>query len=96
MVFIAKTHVADNKIILAVIDKGLKGRIIEQDNKILDLKSSFYDGKEKTKKEVKKLIKTASHHNIVGENIVKIFKKENLIGQIMTINKVPYSQGKLN
>lgn len=83
---------SDGKLILAVIDKELKGKEIEEGNKVLDLKSDFYNGEEKSGEEVLKLAEFATQINAVGTNIVNMLKEKELIEKSLTIGGIPYAQ----
>ena len=91
---IVKTHKAEGKLILAICDNLLLGKKIEDENLQLDLSSSFYDGDEKSEKEILQLMKAANSINAVGEKTIdfllknKIIQKENII----RIKKIPHAQ----
>lgn len=91
-VFIAKEHKFDGKLVLAIIDKELLGKQILEGKKILDLKSSFYQGEEKSEEDILRLVKKANQVNIVGKNIVSLLKQKNIIDDFSQIGGVTYSQ----
>jgi len=64
---IVKEHINEGKLILALCDKNLLGKKIEDQNIQLDLSSSFYKGEEADIEELKKLIKKAYIINAVGK-----------------------------
>lgn len=91
---IVKTHKTDGKLILAICDNSLLGKKIEDGCLQLDLSSSFYNGEEKSEKEILQLMKAANSINAVGEKTIdfllknKIIQKENII----RIKKIPHAQ----
>ncbi|MFH1771087.1 MAG: DUF424 family protein [archaeon] len=91
--YIVKKHKADpTNTLLAIVDEELFGKKIEEENKILDLTSSFYKGEIKSEEEVLKMIKQVKHLNVVGEKIVSLLKKEGLVDNVSEIDGVPYAQ----
>ena len=92
MNFIVKKHIVKEVIILAIIDENLLRKTITEGNKILDLKSDFYNGEKKTEQEVLKIIKNANHLNVIGKNIINLLLKENIIEEKSEINGMPYAQ----
>lgn len=90
--FIVKEHEFDGKLVLAIVDKQLLGKQILEGKKILDLKSSFYQGEEKSEEDVLRLVKKASQVNIVGKNIVSLLKQKNIIDDFSQIGGVSYAQ----
>ena len=91
---ILKKHNSPQGIILALCDKNILGKTFETEDFQLDLSSDFYQGKEKTEKEIKIEIKKAYIINICGEQSINFAKKENLVtdSQIKIIKKIPYAQ----
>ena len=78
--------------IIAICDKNLLGKKIENDKLQLDLSSKFYFGEEKTEDEISNLINNFFTMNVVGEKSVDfILKKLNLDkNSVKKIDKVPY------
>ncbi len=83
---------------MAICDQKLIGKKFEEKSLQLDLTSDFYNGEEKSEKEIKKIIYDAYIVNMVGENSVAlglnlgIILKENII----YTKKVPHAQAILN
>ena len=79
---IAKVHKAQNgELIIAVCDKELLGQKFEEDGKILDLSSDFYNGEEMTEEEVGDLLRNAYMINLVGKKAIKIGISEEIIDE---------------
>ena len=91
---IAKKHFQDNKQVLAICDEELLGKIIEENDFILDLSSEFYRGEKISKDDLKELIKTTYIINAVGEKTLDFLKQENLIDKenIKFIDSIPHIQ----
>ena len=64
---IIKIHIKDKKIIAAICDKDLLGKVFEDGKKILDLSSDFYRGDEKDISYIKIALLKAYIINAVGE-----------------------------
>ncbi|GEM_PF-2482614 len=69
--YILAVHESHKGDIVGVVDKEILGKYYEEENKVLDLTSPFYKGKESTFREVIKAIESCYTANIVGNNIVK-------------------------
>lgn len=91
---IVKKHVNEGRLVLAICDSDIIGKKFSEDNKQLDLTSSFYKGEEMEKEELKKLIKKAHIINAVGKESVSFLIKEKLVDKknIIEIENVPHAQ----
>jgi len=89
---IVKKHITpDKRLILAVCDKDLLGKCLEENNLQLDLSGSFYDGTEKNAEETKKDMKKAYIINLVGKESVQLGIDMGLIENIKQVSKIPYA-----
>jgi hypothetical protein len=90
---ILKKHSAEGKLVLAIIDDDLLGKKFEEENKILDFTSEFYNGEKTGEDEIKKIIHAAYLINAAGKKTIEFFKKLDLIDDngVKSINKVPYT-----
>ncbi len=92
MTFIVKKHKnLDNQIILAIIDKNLLGKTFEEENKILDCSSEFYNGTEMNEDEILKMLPAVNQINIVGEKIFSFLKKQEYAETKYEIQGIPFS-----
>jgi|TARA_B100002003_G_C13995773_1_gene480940 hypothetical protein len=92
---IVKAHATEDKrLLLAICDTKLIGKKFEEGNKQLDLTSEFYNGQEKSEQETINLMKKAYILNLVGENVVNLALKLELISgdHVDHISKIPYAQ----
>ena len=90
--FIVKKHKTDSgQLLLAIVDKDLLGKQIEERNKILDLKSNFYQGEDMSSEEVIRLVEKAEYLNVVGQNILSLLNKLDLVDKILEISSIPYA-----
>ena len=83
--------------IVAVCDKELLGKTFEQGNFQLDVKESFFNGKEVSEKEALETIidlaKEDATFNIIGPKSVKTALKAGIINEegIKTIQEIPFA-----
>ena len=91
---IVNKHSQNNKQVLAICDNDLLGKVIEENDLILDLSSEFYSGEEVSENQLKELIKTSYIINAVGEKTINFLKQEKLVDveNIKFIGSVPHVQ----
>lgn len=92
---IVKKHIAeDGRIVLAICDSGLLGKVFEEGKRILDLKSEFYQGEEKTEEEIQEELTKAYLIHAVGKDSVDLLKKQNLVSEnsIIKIADIPHAE----
>jgi len=95
-----KIH-ASYRQVVSICDKELLGKTLEQGNRIIEIKHSFFKGEEKTEAEILKAIEIASAEdstfNIVGKKSVATALKAGIIKQegIKKIQKIPLALGLL-
>ncbi|RJQ17963.1 DUF424 family protein [Candidatus Woesearchaeota archaeon] len=91
---IVAIHQTKEHIILAICDTVIYKKIFTEGKKQLDLASKFYSGTEKTKEEVKKLLRRAYIVNAVGQESVALLEEEELITKdnIASIADIPFTQ----
>lgn len=83
--------------VIALCDKDLIGKVFEQGDYKLELKESFYKGKEVSEPEAIKLIRAYSNEdatfNIVGKNSIDTALKAGIIKEniIKTVNGIPFA-----
>jgi hypothetical protein len=69
--------------IVAICDNELVGKKLEEGQRVIDIRESFYKGEEKNEEEILNILEEYSGDdatfNIVGENSVKIALKSGLI-----------------
>lgn len=92
MSFIVKVHEAEKRRVVAIIDKEIKDKVFEENNLVLNLKSNFYKGEEKSKSEIMDLINNSDHLNVVGNNIIKFLQSKGYVESIKKISDTPYAQ----
>lgn len=90
---IVKIHKRNNKTIVAVCDDNLLGKVFEENSKILDLNSSFYDGDKLTEIETGDLLRNADVFNLVGEKSIRLGIEEDVIEEdtVKRISGIPYA-----
>jgi uncharacterized protein len=92
---IAKKHVLpDKRLLLAVCDEDILGKLFLEGKKQLDLGQEFYKGEKLSEEEAIKLIKMACIVNAVGKNAVECCWKAGVIeeGMAKKIAGIPYLQ----
>ena len=83
--------------VVAICDANLLGKKIEEGNKQLDIRESFYKDKNLSYKEAISLMQFQigedSTFNIVGEESIKAAKEAGIINDkgIGTVNNIPYA-----
>jgi hypothetical protein len=91
-----KIHEGSSGKVVAVCDKELVGKVLEDDKTCMDLEKyhSFYVGESVGKSEVESALATFASANLVGEKAVAIALSLGLVGKddVMYINKTPYIQ----
>lgn len=85
---------ADGREVVAICDKELIGQTLEEGNLSLTITERFYKGEEKSKEEIKKLLKTANNLNLVGKKTIKLAINSGIVSKenIIKIKGVPHAQ----
>jgi hypothetical protein len=97
---VAKIHARPygslKRVVVALCDKELLGKIFTQGERVLDLKNyrGFYEGNPVSEMEAVELLKMADNANIVGEKSVGIARKAFGTSPVKakTIKKIPHLQ----
>lgn len=78
----------------AIIDDELKGKVIEEGDKVLDCSADFYKGDLYSEEETKKIMQAADNLNLVGKKTIELAKTLNLVAEdnIRSIGGVLYAQ----
>lgn len=94
MMIVKQHKTEDGRLILAVCDKNVLGKVFEEGERILDTKSDFFQGEEKTPEQVDVLLKDAYIANIVGKESVEFFIKRELVDEknVLEVEGIPNSQ----
>ena len=85
--------------VVAVCDSDILGKSFEEGNKLLDVRESFYKGKEIAEKELISLMKDFAQEdatfNIVGKDAVACALKAGIISKegIKYVSDVPFALG---
>ena len=89
-----KVHKSPKGDVLAVCDKELIGKILEENHFHFEIYRSFYKGEKITSKELKKLIHEFDNINLVGERSVKVAISEKIASEknVIIIKNVPHVQ----
>jgi len=92
----ARPHGGMSRVVVALCDSELLGKIYTQGERVLDLKNyrGFYEGAAVTEIEAIELLRMADNANIVGEKSVAIAKKAFGVSstETKTIKKIPHLQ----
>jgi hypothetical protein len=94
---LVKLHKKDKRTIVAVCDKDLIGKLLEESGKQLDLRSDFYKGEERSVQEIGDLMRNADGVNLVGEEAIALGLQEGVIEkeQVMKVKGIPHAQAVL-
>ena len=85
------------RIIVAICDEELIGKVLEEGKFYLEIKESFFKGKSVSEKEVMEIIEDMSKEdatfNIVGKNSINAALKTGIISEegVRTINGIPFT-----
>ncbi len=91
---IVKIHKSYGKVVLAMCDDDILGKVFEDEDSILDLSSSFFKGEEMDEDVVLNLVKEAHIINAVGKFCVDFLINNNIVQKkdIKKINNTPHVQ----
>ena len=76
--FIVAQHSSEGRLVLAVCDSEIHGKMLEKKDVALDLSARFYKGEEMDEIDVEKLMLHSYTIHAVGKNAVAIMIKLNL------------------
>ena len=85
---------AGSRKIIAICDKDLLGKKVEEGRLQLDINEHFYKGEKKTKKEIVPLLKGSFILNLVGEGAVALGIELGLVDKlhVLYIKGIPHAQ----
>jgi len=89
-----KVHKLKYENIVALCDKELIGKLLEEKNLQLNITERFYKGEELPEDEIILLLKNSTNINIVGEKSINLALKSGIIDKenIIKIQGVPHAQ----
>ncbi len=92
MIFV-KEHIYHERQLLSICDGDLIGKIFEDEDKMLNVSKSFYQGEPMFENEILKLIKDNPLLNIVGEESINFALEHNFIKKegIIKIKNIPHA-----
>ena len=87
-----KTH--NGRVVVAICDKEILGKVFNEKKLQLDLASNFYRGEEKNESEIEKILKGVNSINAAGKKTVDFLMKKKFIEEkdIKKIKNVPHIQ----
>lgn len=90
---ILKEHVNHGKRVLAICDESIFKKTFQENDLILDLNSSFYNGQKINEEFLKSKLSAVYVIHAVGNNCITFLLKQRLIKDrdIKKIQKVPYA-----
>lgn len=91
---IVKINRAHGREVVAICDEEILGKKFEQDDRQLDLSSSFYQGKKAEDSQVEEIMKVSDDLNLVGEKTISMAKRLGVIDDdnVRRIADIPYAQ----
>ena len=94
---LVRIHKKDHRTIVAVCDKDLLGKVLQEKNRQLDLSGNFYNGEERSEEEIGDLLRNADGVNLVGPQSVKLGLQEGVItdDNVIVIANIPHAQAVL-
>lgn len=89
-----KVHESQNRKVLAVCDKDIIGKILEDNQFYFDVKESFYKGEEITSDGLKKIIHDFDNINLIGKKSVRVVISEKIASEknVIRIKNIPHVQ----
>jgi len=84
----------EGKVVVAICDKELIGKRLEDGKVQLDLSSDFYKGEERLVSEIADLMRNANIINLVGEKSIRLALREELISKenVKYVCGIPHAQ----
>ncbi len=94
MKFVAAEKEGPHGLLLVVTDKEILGKTFEEGKVQLDLSKEFYQGGEKSREEIKKLIPAARHLHLTGREAVAMGVEMGLVSsrKILWVRGVPHAE----
>ena len=94
LMFSYKIFRQNDDILLAISDSDIIGKTFKEDEVEIKVTEDFYSDKLCNDTEAKDLIKNSTIINAIGENIINLLLKENMIDEekILRISGVPHAQ----
>ena len=94
---VMKVHSSGGKTVVALCDKSLLGKKIEEGSRQLDMSSSFYKGAVKSEKEILDRLSQECHVNATGKDAVEFCRKNKIVDKssIIVIGGVPHTEAAL-
>lgn len=77
--------------VLAACDEDLVGKKFEDGELVLDIKESFYRGEIVSGEELSGMLTGYDNINLVGEQTIKIAKRNKLVDKVGRVKGVPYA-----
>jgi len=94
MSFLVSERNSSNGLLVVVTDSDIIGKKFEEKNLQLDLTKKFYQGEEKSKEEIEKLITIARHVHLTGKASVNLGKELKIVDddKILVVQGVPHAE----
>jgi len=94
MVLIVSGKKTPEGLLLVITDQEILGKIYEEGKLQLDLTQKFYQGEEKSKKEIKLLLSKSRHLHLTGKEAVALGVEFGLVNpnKILYISQVPHAE----
>jgi len=91
---VKKHRTQDGRLLLAVCDSELLGKVFEEGERQLDLGSDFFNGEEIDENAVLELMNLAYMINIVGKKSVDLAIQNDFVSkeQVLTVQDIPSAQ----
>ncbi len=80
----------ENKLHLIIYDTDLKGKVLEEGEKVIDLSSKFYEGKEATAEEIMNYFPMAFFVQAIGKKAVTLLQSYQPAELLEEVNGIPY------
>ncbi len=89
---------SQGKVLVAVCDDDILGKVFEEKEAVLDLSAGFYQGKKVSEDHARQVLASSDNLNIVGEKSIALAIELGLIDNdhVRQIASIPYAQVAIN
>ncbi|MBU1245998.1 MAG: DUF424 family protein [Nanoarchaeota archaeon] len=89
-----KFHIKGDRTVVAICDKDLIGKTLEDKKQCIEITERFYKGEKKTEKEVAVILQEATNINIIGKKSIALAIKQGVLDKeaVRKIKRIPHAQ----
>jgi len=89
-----KFHTRGDRTVVAICDKDLIGKKLEDKKACIEITKRFYKGEKKTEKEIAVILQEATNINMIGKKTIALAIKQGVLTKdsIKKIKGIPHAQ----